>query len=231
MRPNSKTEVRGRRNGDWYWIDRAVIQKYAQKIGAVGIAVYNLLASLADRNQSCFPSQKYIAECLGYSRPYINRTLKLLESNGLIKIERRSRYRCVYYLLKPRCEAGETQMSTGENPDANQEDTNHNKLTRINNHVDIEDKDSIDSNPDILKRFRPRTREELLALDLAEALNDRRGLALYLSYANKYPESLLRRVLGEVKETPEERIKKSRGALFNHLVQKYAQKASKNLSH
>ena len=34
---------------------------------------------------------------------------------------------------------------------------------------------------------------------------------------------LLRQTLGEVMEIPQERIKKSRAALFNHLIQKYAQ--------
>jgi len=62
-----------------------------------------------------------------------------------------------------------------------------------------------------------------LALDLAEALNDRKGLALYISYARRFPESVLRRALGEAKEIPIEQIKRSRAALFNHLIQRYAQ--------
>ena len=72
--------------------------------------------------------------------------------------------------------------------------------------------------------FQPRTREELLALDLAEGLNDQKSLPLYLSYAKKYPEDLLRRILGTVKEIPDEKIRKSRGALFSFIVKKYAQK-------
>ncbi len=73
------------------------------------------------------------------------------------------------------------------------------------------------------EEFIPRNRVELLALDLAEKLNDYEGIALYISYAKKYPESLLRGVLGEVMEIPDEKIKKSRGALFNHLVKRYGQ--------
>lgn len=69
--------------------------------------------------------------------------------------------------------------------------------------------------------FVPRTREELLALDLAVGLNDRDGLPLYLSYARRHPEPLLRKVLGEVKEVPHAKIKKSRGALFNHIIQQH----------
>ena len=86
----------------------------------------------------------------------------------------------------------------------------------------------MNSNHNKFKDFIPRNREELLALDLAEALNDYEGIALYISYSKKYPESLLRRVLSEVKEIPDEKIKKSRGALFNHLVMRYGQENYNN---
>jgi len=65
-----------------------------------------------------------------------------------------------------------------------------------------------------------------VAMDIAAALEDQENLALYISYCQRYPLSLLRTVLGEVKEIPPEKIKKSRGALFNYLVQKYAKKDS-----
>jgi biotin operon repressor len=215
MKANWKNGVRDLREGDWYWIQKVVIQRYAKEIKPIGIAVYNLLASLADNSQRCFPSQKYIAECLGYSRPYINKTIKLLEKSGLIKVEKRSRYHCLYYLLKPKCKLEETQVLTGRNSGVNKSDPNNNELT-----ININD---------TTKWFRPRTREELLALDLAEALNDRENFALYLSYSKRYPEPLLRRVLGEIKEMP--CGGKERAALFIHLVQKYAQKAIENPGH
>jgi hypothetical protein len=75
-------------------------------------------------------------------------------------------------------------------------------------------------------QFFPKTREELLALDLAQGLDDRQGLPLYLSYARRYPEGELRAIMGSVKEIPAERIRRSRGALFNHLVkQRYAKQS------
>ena len=84
--------------------------------------------------------------------------------------------------------------------------TNNNKLTRINiNNND--DKKILNFSS---KGFIPKTKEEFLALDLAEELNDRKNLSLYLHYAKKYPESFLRRVSGEVKEIPAERIKNQR---------------------
>jgi biotin operon repressor len=108
---NNQIEIRDLRNGEWYWIHRAVIQVYASKIGAPGVMVYNLLASMADSGQTSFPSQKYMAACLGYSRTTVNKTIKRLEKAGLIKVEKRDRYHCRYSLLKVRCKAGETQMS------------------------------------------------------------------------------------------------------------------------
>jgi hypothetical protein len=70
--------------------------------------------------------------------------------------------------------------------------------------------------------FKPKNEKEVLALDLASKLSDLANLRLYLSYAYKYPESLLRKALGDVMEVPIGKIRKTRGALFNHLVQKYA---------
>ena len=229
--PNEQTfQVRDLRNGDWYWIHKAVIQEYTQKVGAVGIVVYNFLASMANSDQGCFPSQKYIATRIGYSRSYVNETLKVLERNKLIRIEKKGRYHCVYHLLKLGCQRERTQVSTIPNSGVDYSDTNDNKRTRNINNIDMKYKKL--PNPNLnsfsFEGFKPGSREELLALDLADALNDRKGLALYLSYARKYPESVLRRVLGEVKEVPYEKIRKSRAALFNHLVQQYARKTTKN---
>jgi len=215
MSKGQRFEIRDLRNGDWYWIHKAVIQEYAQKVGAVGIVVYSFLASLVDNNQSCFPSQKYIAHRLGYSRATINRALRRLENIGLIRIEKRSRYHCSYFLLKVRCNSDETQMSNLCNSDVHQSYTNDNKLTR-----NINNNDTVDKN---FEGFKPETREDLLALDIANALNDQRSLPLYLSYAKRHPEPLLRRLLGEVEEIPPEKIKKSKAALFNHLIKRYAQ--------
>lgn len=79
--------------------------------------------------------------------------------------------------------------------------------------------------------FKPRTQKELLAMDLAAALNDQNNLPLYLSYCKRYSEQFLRRILSEVKELPQEKIKKSRGALFNYLVQKNVNKHNQNPGH
>lgn len=66
------------------------------------------------------------------------------------------------------------------------------------------------------------TREQVLAYDIAEALDDRPGFPLYLSYVRKYPESLLRETLSRVREIPSHKIKTNRGALFNFLIKQNA---------
>lgn len=216
-------------DSEWYWINKTVIRDYVQKVGTAGITVYNLLASMADGDQKCFPSQKYIADSLGYSRSYINKVIKMLQGHGLISVEKKSRSIQVYHLLKvgSRTEAfpetpnspEETDVSTIVNPDVNQGDTNDNNITRNINNTDTGD----DNKKEHEEEFVPQSREELLALDVAKALNDHSSLTLYLSYAKRFPESMLRGVLGEVMEIPDEKIRKSRAALFNHIIHRYAQ--------
>ncbi len=211
------------KDGNWYWIDKNLILEYAPRVGAMGITVYNFLAASVDKNQQCYPSQSYIAKCLGYSRATINKAIKLLEKNGLVTKDNKSRYSCVYHLNKiPRCRAEETQVSTIGNSAVNQRNINNISITKsINNNID-------NNNFMNFNFYKPKNREELLAYDLARELNEINALPLYLSYANKYPETILRRILGEVKEVPAGSIRKSRGALFNYLVKQYAQKTNHN---
>jgi len=215
---------RDMRDGNWYWINRAVLHVYGPKLKTSGIAVYNALASFANfKTQACFPTQKVLARLTGMSRRTVSRKIKLLKELGLIKVERKKRG-YIYHLLEiedmtektPPCDKKDTSNVTGGN-------TNNNKLTRnINNNV----------NRNFLnfsfKGKETRTKEELLAKDLAEELNDEKSLPIYLYYCKKYPESLIRKALGEVKEIPSEKIKKNKAALFNYLIKKYAQSKRTN---
>jgi biotin operon repressor len=212
------SKTRNMKNGSWYWIDKAVIYDYVPKIGSRGLVVYSFLASLADKNQRCFPSQKYIAGKLGCSRSTVNKAVKVLAKYGLIKIVRKNRYHCTYLLLKVRCKAGETQMSHPGNSDVSQMNTNDNK--RIININNIDKEKSWRANFNSSKMFTQRTSKESLAVELARDLDDDQGLPFYISLVKKYPESFLREILGQVKEIPQAKIKKSRGALFNNLVQR-----------
>ena len=76
--------------------------------------------------------------------------------------------------------------------------------------------------------FHPQKREEYLAQELAERLDDPQGLALYLKVARRYTESSIRQILGRVMEVPDERIRTSRGALFNWLIHRHGTRLSTN---
>ena len=64
----------------------------------------------------------------------------------------------------------------------------------------------------------PKTREESLALEIAEKLGDQKNAPFYLKMAETYSEHRIREVLEKVERVPEERIRVSRGALFNWLI-------------
>jgi len=57
-----------------------------------------------------------------------------------------------------------------------------------------------------------------LAQELAKGLNDQESITFYLSCTKKYSHRSLRKTLTHVLSIPKANIRKSRGALFNHLV-------------
>jgi len=66
------------------------------------LALYNVYASYAREKGKAFPSQKTIAKTLNISVPTLIKYNRILEENGLIKIERRRREgkTNIVYLLK-----------------------------------------------------------------------------------------------------------------------------------
>lgn len=186
---------------------------------------------------------------MGISRDTILSWLQRLKQGGYI--ETRSTGRFLFIQIGkwkairevgniPPQSSAETHIRSGENPTSemlknpeisadkkeNPASDYHPNERTIKKDLLTKDIDSINPSPDRdpFKGFQPKNQAELLALDLAKELDDPPGLPLYLSYAKKYPASLLRQALGVVKEIPSQKVKKSRGALFNYLVQKYAQK-------
>ena len=66
-----------------------------------------------------------------------------------------------------------------------------------------------------------RRRAELLVQDLASSLGDPAHLSRYRRHAQRFPESLLRRLLSEARAMPEREIKRSKAALFEYLLQQH----------
>lgn len=60
--------------------------------------------------------------------------------------------------------------------------------------------------------------EVALANEIANTLQDRDALPLYLKYTRQYNEVFLRRILAKVMNIEERKIRKTRGALFTFLV-------------
>jgi hypothetical protein len=68
------------------------------------------------------------------------------------------------------------------------------------------------------------SREYKLAVELAEALHDTDSLLFYQNLVKIHSESFLRDLLAKVLAIPNEKIRKTRGALFNYMVQQHAHK-------
>jgi len=226
MKRSEEIELRSIKRGKWYWINKSVLSNYASELKSSGLAVYNVLAYFANsKSQSCFPSQKTMANHIGLSRRTVSRKIRLLKEKKLIAVQRiKGRFK--YFLLSPKGTKNHKVYDKKDTSDETRGNINNNKITRyINNNVN-EDRKTF--NIKAFKGFKPKTREELLASDLANGLNDSKSLPFYLSVVRQYPEQLLMKLLGDVREIPFKKIKKSRAALFNYLLKQYAKKTSKN---
>lgn len=60
--------------------------------------------------------------------------------------------------------------------------------------------------------------EKKLANEIADTLKDRDSITLHLQYVRKYNEEFLRRILNKVMALPENKIKRSRAALYTFLI-------------
>lgn len=212
------------RHGEWYWVNKVVIQEYAKRLGQLATSVYHFLASMADENQSCYPSQKYIAERIGCSRVSVNRAVGRLVENRLISMWKTPGKSTMYHLLPVRMLNNDTHLSNKSTHAVLKMSTNNNKGTRNKNNKIVGVNDSYTPKKESDNEADLKAKEELLAHDLSESLDDKEHFERYLRYAREYPENLLRHALSETKATPDSKIRKSRAALFSYLVHHYARK-------
>ena len=90
-------EVRDLRE-KFFMIDDAYLNGWARKCGAYATAVYCVLCRHAGNDQSCFPSIKLIADKLAISVRQVSYALKRLEAHNIIKVERFSGQKNIYWL-------------------------------------------------------------------------------------------------------------------------------------
>jgi Helix-turn-helix domain len=73
-----------------YRIDNIIVDDYGEKIGAIGVAIYNVLARHADRQTgNCYPSIRLIAKKLALGRTTVKKYLRILLNYSLIAISSR----------------------------------------------------------------------------------------------------------------------------------------------
>lgn len=70
--------------------------------------------------------------------------------------------------------------------------------------------------------------EDKFAYELATVLNDKESLQIYVSFTQRYQEKFLRKILLRVMSIPDNKIKRTRGALFTYLVSQYGNDHSRH---
>ena len=176
------------------------------------------LSTFMDADGRCFPSQDKLGQALGVSRSAVTKRMKSLlafrwEGKPLVSaIKVRGsvgKFENTVYTILP--ESSLRIFDKGQD-----------KPSQVNaSHMAPGHTNQIQTSNQILdtvteKRISPI---DPLAVDLARDMADAKSLGYYVKMARLVPVSTLLRARGEVLE--EKNIKKSRGAMFAHLVKKY----------
>jgi hypothetical protein len=75
------------------------------------------------------------------------------------------------------------------------------------------------------------TKRKHLAYMMAKSFNDLGQVNLYINYCKKYPLNIIYRAFSEAKNFPQEKIKKSRAAIFFYLIKIYVRRSNQDSSH
>jgi len=212
MRKTKKEDSESR----WFSMPKALIREYGSALGIHCIAVYCLLAAYADMEFISKLNYHKVSQKLGCTNAEAVRALHKLEDLHLIKSEPDNSKTMSYRLLWiPTW--GKLGEKMAETPSPYRIELS------FNNKYDNDIEGFI--RRIIFKQRMNQSEETQLAYELAEALNDKEAIQMYISYVHRFPEGLLREMLIKVLSIPENKIRKTRGALFNYLIQQHAAKA------
>jgi GntR family transcriptional regulator len=82
------TKIQPRPNS--FRVDNIIVDEYGEKIGAIGVAIYNVLSRYADRETGvCYPGIRLIARKLALGRTTVKKYLRILLNHSLIAISPR----------------------------------------------------------------------------------------------------------------------------------------------
>ena len=76
--------VLDRRRKGFFTIDNELLDRYGERLGPYGLAVYMALARFANQESECFPSQSTLAKRTGMSRMQVSREIEKLKQLNLI---------------------------------------------------------------------------------------------------------------------------------------------------
>jgi hypothetical protein len=80
--------IRDQRQPGWFWIDNEILDQYSERLGAYGVAVYNVLSRNAKNGtQRVNLSARDIGAMLGISHDRVRKSLRDLADIGLIHIQ------------------------------------------------------------------------------------------------------------------------------------------------
>ena len=94
---DKEIEVRDLRE-KFYQVDDEYLNGWAKKCGIYATGVYNVLCRHVGKDQSCFPSVKLMSDKLAISASQVKRAIKALEAHRIIKVERFSGEKNIYWL-------------------------------------------------------------------------------------------------------------------------------------
>jgi len=208
------------------------------------------LALYMNDNGDCYPSQDQVARDLGCSRETANRRIQSLLRfrfkgkpiiQALKKRNKQGKWKNIYYTILP-----VSQLKIFEKPTKKEVRNVHvtksshrpcddiaiwqNRHTNHNHYLNKNKYNNVKENV-ILKKGKRSQEKELLAKEISEQLEDGHSLGFYRKIVDLVPENLIYQALSEVKDTYlMGKVKKSRAALFNSVIQAKAKKNNINLN-
>ncbi len=196
----------------WMTIPKVLFRSHSSMLGINGIAIYCLLAAYEDNEHKSKLNFHKISQKLDCRNSEVVRTLHMLEDLHLIRSEPVNNKTKYYRLLWV--------------PHWGKLVGKKSKTYRIEYSINKKYDNDIDGtiNRLIFKTNMNQDEETQFAYELAEALDDKEAIQMYLSYVHRFSESLLREMLTKVLSIPDNKIRKTRGALFNYLMQQHATK-------